>query len=110
MVQALRKASIDEWADQQPDKPSRSEALRRLASTALASQEPVATAAPFVGLRLPAELLDVVDAWAASKNLTRPRAIRALIDAGVVASIPHTKLRPISDASEAAKPTRKKSR
>jgi|SRR5437899_8267606 len=66
------RASIDEWAGQQPDKPSRSEALRRLASTALASQEPVATAAPFVGLRLPAELLDVVGAWAASKILTRP--------------------------------------
>ncbi len=104
------RASIDEWAVRQPDKPSRSEALRRLASKALASQEPVTAAAPFVGLRLPAELLDVVDAWAASKKLTRSRAIRALIDAGIVASVPHTKLRPIPDASAAAKPTRKKSR
>jgi len=42
--------------------------------------------------------------------LTRPQAFRGLIDAGIVASIPHTKLRPISDASAAAKPTRKKSR
>jgi len=104
------RASIDEWADQQPDKPSRSEALRRLTSTALASREPFTTAAPLVGLRLPAELLDIVDAWAASRNLTRPKAIRALIDAGIVASVPHTKLRPIPDASAAAKPTRKKSR
>jgi metal-responsive CopG/Arc/MetJ family transcriptional regulator len=104
------RASIDEWATQQPDKPSRSEALRRLASKALASQEPVTAAEPFVGLRLPAELLDVVDAWTASKHLTRPRAIRALIDAGIVASIPHTKLRPVSDAPAAAKPDRKKSR
>jgi hypothetical protein len=60
----LREHQSMNGRTQQPDKPSRSEALRRLASTALASQEPVATAAPFVVLRLPAELLDVVDAWA----------------------------------------------
>jgi hypothetical protein len=32
------RASIDEWAAGQPDKPSRSEALRRLASKALAQE------------------------------------------------------------------------
>jgi hypothetical protein len=35
---------------------------------------------------------------------TRGQPIRALIDAGIVASAPHTKLRPISGVPAAAKP------
>jgi hypothetical protein len=76
-------ARLDEWRAEQSDSPSRPETLRRLAAKALA-------------IDLPPELLDIVDAWAASKNLTRSQAIRALIDAGIAASVPHKKRRPPS--------------
>jgi hypothetical protein len=77
------RASIDAWAAQQDDKPPRSEAIRRLVERGLA---------PAMGL--PAELLQIIDAWAASKKLTRSEAIRALIDEGIVATVPHLKFMP----------------
>src|SRR5215472_1123539 len=70
-------ARLDAWAGAQDDKPSRPEALRRLME---------------LTVQLP---MDVIDAWASSKDLTRAQAIRALIDAGIVASVPHTKI-PVS--------------
>src|SRR5258705_238923 len=49
------RASIEEGEARQREKPSPWKARRGLASKALASKERVTAAAPFVGLRLPAE-------------------------------------------------------
>jgi hypothetical protein len=53
----------------------------------------------FVGLRLPSELLEIIDTYAAANGLKRSEAIRALIDEGIIANFPHTKIAEVlSDA------------
>jgi hypothetical protein len=79
---------LDAWIVRQPDKPSRPEALRRLASKALASKKPAAGRS----VSVPAERLTELDAWAVANKLTRSEAVLAVIDAGIMALIPHTRV------------------